>query len=94
MTLPMTASRSARELVSDADVRQQALDGAALALEHLDDLEGQPVHVRRGQRLEQRLEPVEQHGQVQGGRGLRQRDDVAPSSRVSPPEPSPSVSAM
>ena len=60
-----------------AHVREQALHGAALALEDLDDLEGHPVHVRRRQRLQERLEPAEQHGQVEGVGRLRQGDDRA-----------------
>ena len=94
MTLPMTASLSARESVSEATWREQALHRAALALEDLDDLEGQPVDVRRRQRLQQRLEAAEQHGQVQRRRRLRQRDERALVQRSRPAAPSPSVSAM
>ena len=56
---------------------EQALDGAALALEHLHDLVGQLVDVVGRQRLEERLEAVEQHGQVERRLGLRDRDGVA-----------------
>src|ERR1044072_8457756 len=46
-------------------VGQQRLDRAALALKDLDDLVGQLVDVVRRQRAEQRLEAVEQLGEVQ-----------------------------
>jgi hypothetical protein len=41
------------------DVAQQALHRAALALEDLDDLEGEPVQVGRRQRLQERPEAPE-----------------------------------
>ena len=41
----MTWSRSARVLVTDAVWAEQALEGAALALEDLDDLVGELVDV-------------------------------------------------
>ena len=53
-------------------VREQAVDAAALALQGLDDLEGELVDVLGAQRREQRLEAVEQIGQVQRrGRSAR-----------------------
>ena len=59
---------------------QQVGDGAALALQHLDDLVREAVDVLRGERGEQRPEAVEQHGQVERGRGLRQRDQAVSGS--------------
>ena len=93
MTLPMTASLSASELVSEATWFEQALDGAALALEDLDDLEGDPVDVGRATAPEQRPEAAEQRGQVQRRLGLGERDDAA---RLQRPAAGPfaSVSAM
>src|SRR3954470_1504077 len=58
-------------------VREEALEGAALALEDLDDLVGQLVDVGGAERLEQRLEAVEQHRQVERRGGARDRDGGA-----------------
>jgi hypothetical protein len=52
-------------------------DRAALALEHADDLVRALVHVVRRQRGEQRLEPVEEHREVQRRMRLRHRDHPA-----------------
>ena len=56
-------------------------DVGALALEYLDDVAGQPVDIPRRQRLEQRLEAVEQYGQVERGRGPGLRDGPARRER-------------
>jgi hypothetical protein len=56
---------------------EQALDGAALALQHLDDLERELVHLLRIESGEQRLEPVEQHGEVERRAGALDRDRAA-----------------
>src|SRR5690606_2386991 len=61
---------------------QQALHRAALALQDLDDLVRQLVHVVRRERAEQRLEAVEQLVQVQRGRGAFERDRVARLQRA------------
>ena len=53
---------------------QQRVEVAALTLEHRDHLGGELVDVRRGQRLEQRLEPVEQHREVESRLGALHRD--------------------
>ena len=53
---------------------QQAVERAALTLEDLDDLVGQLVDVGGRECLEQRLEPVEQHRQVERRLGARDRD--------------------
>ncbi len=63
-------------------VPEQALERAALALEDLDDLVGQLVDVVGRERLEERLEAVEQHGQVEGGRRPLDRDLVALVERL------------
>ena len=55
-------------------VGQQLLHGAALALEDLHQVEAEVVDLLGGQRLEQRLEPVEQRGEVERGRGLADRE--------------------
>ena len=60
-----------------ADRGDQRGDVRALALEDLDDLAGQLVDIAGRQRLEQRLEPVEQLGQVKRRGGARQRDRAA-----------------
>jgi hypothetical protein len=65
-----------------AGVVYQAGDRACLALEHLDDLVRELVDVRWRQRAEQRLEPVEQHREVERGRGLVERDGVALVQRL------------
>ena len=59
-------------------VGQQLLDGAALALQHLHQVHAQLVDLLGVERLEQRLEPVEERGQVEGRRGPGHRDGVAP----------------
>ena len=68
-------------------VGQQALERAALALEDLDDLVGQLVDVGGAERLEERLEPVEQHGEVERRRGARDRDRRARRPACSPSRP-------
>jgi hypothetical protein len=55
-------------------VHEQAVDGAALALEGPDDLGGELVDVVGTERGEQGLETVQQRVEVQGGLGARQRD--------------------
>ena len=56
---------------------QQALDRAALALQHLDQVHAQLVDLLGLQRLEERLEAVEERGEVERGAGLLDRDGVA-----------------
>ena len=58
-------------------VAHQAADGAALALEDLDEVEGELVDLARGQRLEQRLEAVEELGEVQRRGRARGRDGAS-----------------
>ena len=60
----------------------EALHGAALALQRLHDLERRLVDRLRVERLEQRPEAVEQHGQVQRVAGLRERQRAALGQRV------------
>ena len=56
---------------------EEAVHGAAFALQNLDDLAGQLVDVVRRKCLEQRFEAVEQVGQVERGRGAVKRDFAA-----------------
>src|SRR6478609_8635955 len=55
-------------------VREQTLQRSALPLEHLDELVRQLVDVVGRERLEERLEAVEEHREVERGRGPRHRD--------------------
>ncbi len=81
MTWSMTWSLVASAFVSEPTVATSAVTFGTLALKHLDDVAGQLVDVARRQRLEQRLESVEQHGEVERGRGARQRDGPARRER-------------
>ncbi len=65
MTSPISWSRSASVLVSEAVWLISCPIGAALTLEHLDEVQGELVDLGRLQGLEERLEAVEQLGQVQ-----------------------------
>ncbi len=67
---------------------QDAVDGAALALEDLDDGAGELVDVGRGQPLEERLEAVEELGEVERGRGA-ESGMVSPGRNVRPTGPAP-----
>jgi hypothetical protein len=62
-------------------VGEQALDGAALALQHLDDLERELVDLLGVERGEQRLEPVEQNGEVERRARALDRDGAACGQR-------------
>ena len=75
-TWPMSWSRSASASVSDAVCCEQAADRAALALQHLHEVHAQLVDLVGLQRLEERLEAVEEHGEVERGPGLLDRDHV------------------
>ena len=73
-------------------VPEQALQRAAFALEHLDDLVGELVDVVRRQRLEQRLEAVEQHRQIQ--RRRRCSTGIVSPSSIAAASPTSWVSVM
>ena len=73
-------------------VGEQRVDVAALALQRLDDLEGERVDVLGVERREQRLEAVEQHGEVERRLGLLQRQRSRPAA-VGCDDPAPSLSA-
>ena len=70
----MTSSRSAMKLVSSDGLLEQCLDGAALALQHLDQRGGELVDVLGLEHLEERPEPVQQLGQVEARVGAVERD--------------------
>jgi hypothetical protein len=61
--------------------RQQAVDGAALTLEDRDDLAAQRIDVVRVEELEQRLEAVEQQGQVERRGGVVEVEGVPDRQR-------------
>ncbi len=87
MVRPMTASRSARVEVSEARLGEQGVDVAALALEHGDDLARELVDVLGRQGREQRLEAVEEDGQVQGRLRVVEPEHGAVLERPRPPDP-------
>lgn len=67
---------------------EDAVDRAALALEHLDDGAGQLVDVGRREALEERLEAVEELGQVERG-VVRASGMVSPAVKFWPTGPAP-----
>ena len=93
MTSPISWSRSARAVGERRGLLQQALDGAALALQHLDQVHAQLVDLLGLERLEQRLEAVEERGQVERRAGLVDRDGVARLQPARRPASAPSSSA-
>ena len=76
MTLPMTASLSASELVSEATWFSRLSTVPPSPWKTWMISKDTPVHVCRRQRLQQRAEPAEQRGQVQRRLRLGQRDDA------------------
>ena len=94
MTSPISWSRSASVLVSDEVRVSRSFDVAALALQGLDDLVAANLLMSAGrERLEHRLEAVEQHVEVERLLGAAHRDRrVRPASASR--SPTPWVSAM
>ena len=74
MVRPMTSSRSASVTVSDAVWASSELTSPPSPCRILMISIAKLVDVLRGQRREQRLEAVEQHGEVERRLGLRERD--------------------
>src|SRR5258708_31678676 len=75
-----------------ADRGDERRDVRILTLEYLDDLGSQLVNVAGREGLEQRLEAVEQHCEVERGRGSRQRNRSAgPERAADRPGPLPKL---
>ena len=77
MTSPISCVAVGEAVGQGRGVGQQLLDGAALALEHLDQVHAELVDLLGRERLEQRLEAVEELGQVERRQGLLDRERVA-----------------